>query len=78
MATRENLNVAEMVAHTLERHLHREVTNEIVRKMVDNFRDQIEPIVKAEVEKVTLENVNYIKELMDMSEKLNINLKWEE
>ncbi len=73
-----NLNVVQLIGNTIESQVREQVTTDIVERLVDDFRAEATQLVRAEVEKVTLDHVERIVDLTDLSERLNINLNWED
>ncbi len=72
-----NVDVSQMIAQVIEDNLHEHVTTLIVERMVEEFRAEAEKVVREQVEMVTLSHVEQILDLANMSERLNINLNWE-
>lgn len=72
------MNLIRIIEEGLRNNLHEKLTEQLVNKMVMEFKEKAEPIVKAEVEKVTLHSIDNIKDLLNMRDELKVYMEWVE
>lgn len=70
------MNLVRIIEEGLKNHLHEKVTEQLVNKMVMEFKEKVEPIIKTEVEKVTLHSINNMKDLLNMRDELKVYMEW--
>lgn len=76
MATLDRHNIAKVYQDHLKSSLVEAVTKNIVESMVDDFRKNVEIIVKKEAEKISIEGLEIFQTHTDFREQFAIYLKW--
>lgn len=68
--------IVRLTQEALAKHLHEVIKDRLMKQLVDDFKANAEPIVKAEVEKVTLEGVDRMADLRGLRDELNVHMRW--
>jgi len=69
-------NFGYAVEKMLKESLQQAVFDSLMHQLVEDFKKQAEPIVKAEVEKVSIKGVERLMSLTDFRDDLNVYVKW--
>lgn len=67
-----------LLKRQLEDHLHEALEDKIMQDLTRTFQEQAKPIIKAEVEKITLQTIDNIRDLMSLKDEVKAHFVWTE
>lgn len=71
-----DLNLIGLMADSLLKKIHGEIFNRVMADVLNEFREKAEPIIKREVEKVTFEGAQSIKDHLRIRDELCVYFSW--
>ena len=78
MATLDKYNVAKITEEALLATLKENVMNNIVDRMVADFKEIVKEDVKREVEKLSIDGVQTFRDLAEMRDEVRVYCEWKE
>ena len=78
MATLDKYNVAKITEEALLATLKENVMNNIVDRMVAEFKEIVKEDVKREVEKLSIDGVQTFRDLAEMRDEVRVYCEWKE
>ena len=76
METTGSLNFVEMIKAQLEHELRGKLVNDLTDKLVAEFREEAQGIVKTAVDRVSLDSVEMFKDLQHIRDELRVCVTW--
>lgn len=70
------LNALNLMEEALKGEIRRAVADRITDDLVAEFREKVEPIVRQQAERVTLNGITRFKDLSRLRDELRVYLKW--
>jgi len=78
MAILDEYNIAKITEESLLATLKENVTNNIVNRMVVEFKEKAEEEVKKEVERLSIDAVETFRDLAEMRDEVKVYCEWKE
>jgi len=76
MSNINNYNIIQIVEESLVKELKPEITKRITDRIIDEIRKDIKPIIESEVDKLVIEGVDKMKNLMTMRDEIKVYMSW--
>lgn len=73
-----DFNIVPMLGASLEAHLKGAILDEVMESLIKDFKSKAEPLVKEQVEKVSLKHVESFRDMARIRDELIVHLKWED
>jgi predicted small metal-binding protein len=73
-----DFNMVTMLGDSLEARLKETVLGEVMDSLIKDFKSKAEPLVKEEVEKISLKHVKSFTDMTAIRDELIVHLKWED
>ena len=75
--TVNDYNVFKMTEKQLKQNVKEIAYNRILNKLVEDFKVDIEPIIKKEVDKIVIESAEHIRDFLTLKEELHVYVTWD-
>ena len=72
------IDVVKAISYGLEREVKKALTEELVRKALEDYEAKVRERIKPIVESVTMKSVDTLRDAMRMRDELVVSLSWEE
>ncbi len=73
---KELTNYMDILKTGIEKKVSEEITKDVTEKLVKDFREKAEAIVKAEAERISLDSIRDIKDLMRFEERIGVIFRY--
>ena len=75
--TQTKPDICDVFMKGVSNNIHDEVTRRIVEPIMVKIKTEIEAVVRSEVEKYSIDSIERVKDLMNMSEKLGVIIHYQ-
>ena len=76
MDPQDKLNAIQLVKTGLEHQIKERLEQEVMNEMFEYFKKKAEPIIKAHVNRLTLEGVDYYRDMKALRDELKVYIDW--
>jgi len=76
MAVIDQRNIGEVVESALLLELKQALTENLIKKLVDDFKESAEVIVKAEVERLTVKGIDQARDYANLRDEFSVHFNW--